>query len=283
MKKFILILTFAAIFLMTGCGNDTEIIAETYIPTDIYDEYVFEEAEPDPSNEYEYLPELSPETVEMLPEIPAHLAKTFAAVINNDIPFTFFGFAGTPLSDGMFGSDLVWTTPTFDSIFFEEYFEHPTIIYTWEIASFAFVDMNGDGNVQLILRSDADGDALILHYAGDGVVHGFGIPQRQFQSLSTDGTFLQLSWMQDWGAIARLHFAPEDTANAIELVLLHEWNQDRHHEGLLYLDGEYMDFTEGWAIVEGIREHHGSKEPAIWYPFEVLLDVLDVAIPLSRS
>jgi len=208
-------------------------------------------------------------TLEHSPHNPA-AAQAFANVISDHLPFTFFGFAGSPFSDWMFGSDLLWATPTFDSLLFSEYFEKPEVIYTWEIVSFAFVDLGQDGNMQLVLRSDADGDFLILHYMGDGVVYGFGIPGRQFQSLKVDGTFLQLSWMQEWGAIARLNFYPENETRVLDLILLHEWEQGLHHEGLLFLDGEYVDFEEGWAMVENIRYKHGSKESVTWYPFEEL-------------
>ena len=211
------------------------------------------------------LPSLFTETT-----INPTIAQAFTDVISDRLPFTFFGFVGSPFSDWMSGSDLVWATPTFESLLFREYFEKSDVIYTWEIVSFAFVDLGWDGNMQLVLRSALDGDFLILHYMGGGVVYGFGIPSRQFQSLKIDGTFLQLSWMQDWGAIARLNFYPRYETRALGLIFLHEWDQSLHYNGLLFFDGGYVDFEEGWAIVENIRQNHESKESVIWHSFEEL-------------
>jgi len=215
---------------------------------------------------------------DFMPEISPHFARTFSAVINNEMPFTFFGFSGTPLSDWMHGSHLVWSEPTFEQLYFDEYFKHPTIIYTWEISRFSIVDLGSDGNVQLILQSEMDGDILILHLAENGEVHGFGILQRQFRELKTDGTFLQLSWMQDWGAIAQLNFVPDNATSALELIFLHQWQvgYDDYDDGFtLFLDGEYVDFEEGWPIVEEIKGHHGGKESAIWLPFDSLPHILN--------
>jgi len=193
------------------------------------------------------------------PPLSAYHANIFSAVVNNEIPFVFFNYPSHIHMDAIIGRELAWANPT--TMFFYDYLNSPNEIYTWGIHRFAFVDMDSSGIAELVLASDGDGDHLILHYAGNGVVHGFGIPFRQFQALNADGTFLQLSWMQDWGSIARFDFSGEHA----QLHFLYEWDQELFHEGLLYVNGEWLDPEEGWKIVEYARENHHDKASATWH------------------
>jgi len=192
------------------------------------------------------------------PPLSAYHANIFAAVANSEIPFMFFNWPTQFHVDWVIGNQLAWTNST--TMLFYDYLNSPGEIYAGA-ERFAFVDMDGSGVPALVFSCWSDGDRLILRYVGDGAVHGFGIPARQFQSLKTDGTFLQLSWMQDWGSIARFDFSGEHAT----LHFLYEWDQYLSHEGLLYVNGEWLDFDDGWAMVEAAREYHHSKEPVQWH------------------
>ena len=214
--------------------------------------------------------------------LSTHLAEVFAAVLQDEMPFMYFTYTHSGHVDWVTGSVLSWRPFSDAPIFLYEYLDSAPYIFTYHIERFAIIDMDGDGVSELVLASQPDGDSLILHYGGDGVVYGFGIPYRQFRFLKEDGTFTQLSWMQDWGSIARVNFVRDGTQAHMELEFLYEWEQVfKYYDGVyrltLYLNGElFTDFEEGWAILELARGYQDNKDYVIWYLFADFKDILNV-------
>jgi len=213
--------------------------------------------------------------------LSTYLAEVFAAVLQDEKPFMYFTYTHVGHVDSIWGSDLTWRLFSDTQMFLHEYLDSAPYIFTYHIERFAIIDMDGDGVPEIVLASMPDGDSLILHYGGDGVVYGFGIPYRQFRFLKEDGTFTQLSWMQDWGSIARVNFVRDGTQVNMELEFLYEWEQVfEYYEGVyrltLYLNSElFTDFEEGWAIVELARGYQNKKEDVIWHPFAEFLDIFN--------
>jgi len=209
-------------------------------------------------------------------QLSAYHAGVFAAVLQDEMPFMYFTYTHAGHVDWVTGQVLSWRPFSDDPIFLREYLDSAPYIFTYDIERIAVVDMDGSGVPELVLASRWDGSSMILHYGGDGTVYGFGIPQRQFQALKEDGNFLQLSWMQDWGSIARVNFVRDGAHANMVLEFVYEWEQvgpyGYENENMLYLNGEMLIFEEGWAMVERARAHHHSKEYVIWHPFAEFLE-----------
>jgi len=215
------------------------------------------------------------------PRLSEYHAGVFAAVLRDEAPFVYMTYSISGHVDWVTGSVLSWLPFSGEPIYFSEYLDNAPYIFTYDIERAAIIDMDGSGVPEVVLASMWDGSSLILHYGGDGVVYGFGIPQRQFQALKEDGAFLQLSWMQDWGSIARVGFVRDGAGANMELEFLYEWEQvfeyyDGVHRLVVYLNGEAMNFEEGWPLVEAARARHHRRQYAIWYPFVDFLEILVV-------
>ena len=56
---------------------------------------------------------------------------------------------------------------------------------------YTLVDLDGDGEEELVAYIDCDGGKYLIFHIYDGKVYGFAFAGRDFQNLKTDGTFVQ--------------------------------------------------------------------------------------------
>lgn len=80
---------------------------------------------------------------------------------------------------------------------------------TVSIAKFAILDIDGDGEEEVVLLLKVNGISdygyEILHY-DDGEIYGYTLPYRAFMKLKTDGTFLFSGGSSDFG-IGKMNFS----------------------------------------------------------------------------
>ena len=206
-----------------------------------------------------------------------HVAEAFLAVLNDELPFTYFTYRHVGHMDALTSRDLAWM-PLFDRpIYFYDYLNTPAKIYAFDKSRFTIIDMDGNGVPELVLVSGGDTDVLVLRYVGDGMVFGWGFPFRQFQSLKADGTFHQLSWMQDVGSITRLNFTGFGAQTALELEFVYLWEQrwsEEYQKYGLYLNDELQDAEVNQLIISHIGYFQYGKESAFWHPFSDFVEVI---------
>ena len=277
MKKIALCLVISLAILTAGCGASAK-DAYKSVP-ELLLEDAADAGAPNSVNVVEIIcaaPRLCPGQLQLSEHI--HVAEAFLTVLQNELSFTYFTYRHVGHMDMLTSPELAWM-PLFDEpIYFYDYLNTPAEIYAFDKSRFAIIDMDGDGVPELVLPSGGDGDVLVLRYVGDGLVYGWGFPIRQLQSLKADGTFLQLSWMQDVGSIARLNFTGHGAQTTLELEFLYLWDQYRFHEGILYLNGEPLELEEGWAIVNHAKYQQNNKESAFWHPFSDFAEIFERAM-----
>ena len=134
--------------------------------------------------------------------------------------------------------------------------------YYGRIAEFAALDLNQDGEIEIVLRvinvGNDSGGFIILH-CEDHTVYGYQSNYRTFWELKTDGTFRYSEWSGSDDGYARARFA----------------------DGRLFLDkfiratGEHFEPNSFFVDSEPVsletyltaRERQVAKPDAIWYEF----------------
>ena len=57
-------------------------------------------------------------------------------------------------------------------------------------SEYAFVDLNKDGKIELVISELPNGDSYLILYESNDKIYGYSLYIRQFEALKSDGTFL---------------------------------------------------------------------------------------------
>lgn len=136
-----------------------------------------------------------------------------------------------------------------------------------EIWSFAVLDLDEDGNEEVVLHvggvANDTGGYLVLHWAGPGDIRAHPSYWRTFWNLKTDGTFYYDYYIDTTG-IGQVSFPDQGYAMVRSFIMQGQADMSADPpEGIFTVRGETVTYEEYLAALEKQDE----KPDAAWYDF----------------
>ena len=129
-------------------------------------------------------------------------------------------------------------------------------------ALYGVVDMDGDGNIEILLSDAKGGDILVLHYENEAV-YGYSFDFRSMYHVKSDGSFhWTASAGRKYGA-SRLSFIHENYCQITELYRVEHDYEDAESYNLFIADAEVTEEEYDEYIKST------SSEEITWYKLKI--------------
>jgi len=132
--------------------------------------------------------------------------------------------------------------------------------YTWQIGSFAVVDMDGGGIPEIVTELNYAGERIVFHYE-NGEIYGYTYGLRGMNRLKKDGVFVSS------GGAATVYFQKLQFTDGIckNIVLAYCDTADENGERYsVYYINDKRAFEEMFL---SFGDEHNKKEDVEWYTY----------------